>query len=200
MTDSLDGAWQNPDVEFPKHISRGDYAVTGTQSYDTWSLMKSAGMSVESGSQGVSGIYETERYITGYDDISGISGCLGATLRKLETSDQTWPSGIGRPLTRRKIGMIHEGYIKLTYKSGTLDGTVQTLRYGDAIAPCSYDGFRAYEDVNVKNVTGATDEEIVLTTGERQCKLGWLAEPKADTTGTDYLVKLMPNHIYGGRP
>lgn len=192
MTDSLDGAWQNPDIEFPKHISRGDYAVTGTAAYDTWSLMKSADMSVESGSQGVSGIYETERYITGYDDISGISGCLGATLRKLEKADQTWPSGIGRPLTRRKIGIVHEGYIKLTYKSGTLDGTVRTLRYGDAIAPCSHDGFRVYEDVNVD--TG------LLTTGERQCKLGWLAEPKADTTGEEYLVKLMPNHIYGGRP
>ncbi len=95
---------------------------------------------------------------------------------------------------------MHEGYVPMYYQSGTLDGTVLTMKYGDRIAPC-ISGFRTYEDVNLipVSVTPAATG-YTIGTGIQQCKLGWWADITSNLTGVRHRVKIMANHIVGHRP
>lgn len=204
------------EIDAPKFMSRGEWNITGTKDCDAWMPLK-ANTTLASGLFGVSGLYSVTQYAEPYDDISGLSGCIGVNIRKmsLETNTGLRNQNIGL----RKIAVIHEGYVIMEYIAGTLDGTVITLKYGDVIAPCT-SGFRCYEELNYGSIigfssvtsgefsaipiatghaliTGSTATYNVLTTGYRQVKLGWFADVVSDATGYRHRVKIMPNSIYG---
>jgi hypothetical protein len=182
------------ELDAPKFVSRGEWDISGTYEIEAYTPLKAVA-NLTSGMFG-SGAYEVRQWAQPYDDISGTSGCIGITLRRIRKSTQSGISYINENIGRRKMAVMHEGYAFMRYESGTLDGTVVTLKYGDWIAPCT-SGFRAFQEINIKNVTGESDTEVVLTTGTRQVKLGWYADVQSNATGTRKRVKIMPNMIYG---
>jgi hypothetical protein len=206
------------EIDAPKFMSRGEWNLTGTKSCDAWMPLK-PNTTLSSGLYGVSGLFEVYQWAEPYDDISGLSGCIGVNIRKLSKATDT---GLrNQNIGLRKMAVLHEGYCIMEYMSGTLDGTVITLKYGDAIAP-TWSGFRAYEEINYDTIyafsaaptveTGAkvpagtgvfisgispTSAYNVLNTGIRQVKLGWFADVVSNKTGARHRVKICPNSIYG---
>ena len=204
------------ELDAPKFLSRGEWNLTGTEEIDAWQPLKS-NTTLSSGLFGVSGLYEVYQWATAYDDVSGISGCIGVNIRKLSKATDT---GLrNQNIGLRKMAVLHEGYAIMEYIAGTLDGTVITLKYGDAIAPCT-SGFRCYQELNFGSIigfsvvasgefaavpvatghaliTGTTATYNVLHTGYRQVKLGWFADVVSDQTGARHRVKIMPQSIYG---
>ena len=102
----------------------------------------------------------------------------------------------GEAFTRRKVGIMHQGVVKMKYQSGTLDGAVVTLKWGDQIAP-TVSGFRAYEMLNVEAVSGTTSIHQVFGTGAQQAKLGWYVDSPSDATGSWKKVYINPHWIIG---
>ena len=182
------------ELDAPKFLSRGEWNLTGTEEVDAWQPLKS-NTTLSSGLFGVSGLYEVYQWATKYDDISGISGCIGVNIRKLSKATAT---GLrNQNIGLRKMAVLHEGYAIMEYIAGTLDGTVITLKYGDVIAPCT-SGFRCFQELNQQEGAAVpTATGVFLTTGTRQCKLGWFADVVSDQTGARHRVKIMPNSIYG---
>jgi len=189
-------------LEEPYHVSRGEWALTGTESCQAYNLLKRTETLV-SGLWGASGVYAVWNFAQVYDDISGISGCIGVSLHKLRTDTDTGMTNINQVFARRQLDVCHFGVVKLPYVSGTLDGTVVTLKWGDLLAPCQ-SGFRAFQEVNILAVTGEGDTEIVLNTGLRQCVLGHYMDVPSNQTGTTGLARkklfLYPSTIYGVHP
>ncbi len=206
------------EIDAPKYLSHGEWTITGTKSIDAWMPLK-PNVTLASGLFGSSGLYAVDQYAEPYDNQSGLSGCIGVNIRKIHTQTNTGLRNANLGL--RKMAVLHEGYCMMSYESGTLDGTVITLKYGDAIAP-TISGFRAYEELNtstfyafsaaptletgaaVPTATGvfisgisATAAYTALNTGYRQCKLGWFADVASNMTGYWHRVKIMPNSIYG---
>jgi hypothetical protein len=183
-------------LEEPYYVSRGEWALTGTEECIAYNLLKRTDTLV-SGLWGASGVYAVWNFCQVYDDISGISGCIGASLHKLRKDSDTGMTNINQVFARRQIDVVHFGIIKLPYVSGTLDGTVVTLKWGDQIAPC-ISGFRAYEQINTLAITGAGDG---LSTGTRQCLLGHYMDIPSNITGTTgnarKKVFIYPSTIYG---
>jgi hypothetical protein len=185
------------ELDAPKFLSRGEWNLTGTEEIDAWQPLKSS-TTLSSGLFGQSGLYEVYQWATKYDDISGISGCIGVNIRKLSKATDT---GLrNQNIGLRKMAVLHEGYCIMEYIAGTLDGTVITLKYGDVIAPAT-SGFRCFQELNFTLISGAigtaTLSGTFLHTGTRQCKLGWFADVVSDQTGARHRVKIMPNSIYG---
>jgi len=186
--------WDVQEIDAPKYVSRSEWALTGNKDVEAYWPLKLTSTSLDSGAWGLSGIYRARQLCEGYNDISGMSGCVGVSIRKTELATNT---GLrNQNIVMRQIAVLHEGYCYMEYESGTLDGTPVTLRYGDLIAPCT-SGFRAYEELNYGDIalTGG-----VLTTGDRQTILGIFADVASDLTGTWKKVKIMPHNIYGRYP
>jgi len=180
-------------LEQPYFISRGQYIVSGNVTIDAYTLLKPT-TTLTSGSFGVSGIYYARNKAEPYDDISGISGCIGCTTRKIYADTET--GNVVHPIYRRNMTVCHEGYVKMRFESGTLDGAVVTLTHGDLIAPC-ISGFRVYEPYALQ-----TDEagSGLVTTGNgniQQQILGWYADAASSATGTWKRIKLMPHGVSG---
>lgn len=172
------------ELDAPKFVSRGEWAISGTYELERYTPLKNGG-DLTSGAFGVSGIYEVVQWALPYDDISGMSGCIGITLRDIvKQTDES----INKPFARRKMAVMHEGYTMMRYESGTLDGAVVTMKYGDKIAP-TISGFRAWEFVTVEGGSPGT--------GVQQVELGWYADVTSDATGTRKRVKIMPNWVIG---
>jgi hypothetical protein len=186
-------------LEEPYYVSRGEWALTGTQSCQAYDLLKRTSTLV-SGLWGASGVYAVWNFAEVYDDISGISGTIGCSLHKLRTDTDTGMTNINQVFARRQIDVCHFGVVKLPYVSGTLDGTVLTLKWGDKLAPCQ-SGFRAFEEINVVEVTGLSDAENVLCTGTRQCLLGHYMDTPSNITGTTGFARkkvfIYPSTLYG---
>lgn len=183
------------EIDAPKFVSRGEWDITGTTEIEAYTPLK-ANATLSSGMFG-SGAYEVRQWAEPYDDISGISGCIGINLRRIRRSTQSGISYINENIGRRKMAVLHEGYAFMRYQSGTLDGAVVTLKYGDWIAPCT-SGFRVYQEINYGTATGeGTNNRNVLHTGYRQVKLGWYADTQSNSTGSRKRVKIMPSMIYG---
>lgn len=176
-------------VEEPKFVSRGQFYVTGNVTIDAFTLMKRE-TSITSGLWGVSGVYNVKYELTPYDDISGISGCVGCTVEKKYADDQT--GNVVAPIYRKSQTILHFGFVKLPYVSGTIDNAVVTLKWGDKVAPC-ISGFRAYEYITVEGGSPGT--------GTQQCELGTYADVPSTMTGTSgaarYRILLNPKCIYG---
>jgi hypothetical protein len=187
--------WDTENIEAPKFVSRGEWDITGTKALAAFQPLNVYSTTFDSGIFGESGIYRVRQFAAPYDDKSGISGCIGVTLRRIETATNT---GLrNQNLGNRKMAVLHEGYCYMEYKSGYLDGSVKTLQYGDKIAPC-ISGFRVYEEINIQAVSGMDGTEAVcITTGIRQCHLGWYADAASDATGTWKRVKINPHYLYG---
>lgn len=173
-------------------VSRGEWTLSGNQSVQAYDLLKRTD-TIVSGLWGSSGVYYTRNYAEYYDDISGISGCIGCSLDDLLSDAATGLTNVNRNMFRRQIGVRHFGVVKLPYVSGTLDGTVVTLKWGDRVAPC-VSGFRAWEEINIDALTG-------LTTGVRQQVLGTYYDVPCATTGLTGVsrrkVFVHPQTIYG---
>lgn len=189
-------------LEEPYHVSRGEWALSGNASCQAYTLLKRTDTLV-SGLWGASGVYAIWNFAEVYDDISGISGCIGVSLHKLRTDTDTGMTNINQVFARRQIDVCHFGVVKLPYVSGTLDGTVVSLKWGDILAPCQ-SGFRVYEELNVVEVSGLSDAENVLSTGLRQCVLGHYMDTPDNWTGTTGRARkklfLYPSAIYGVHP
>lgn len=169
-------------LEEPYHVSRGEWTLTGNQSCQAYDLLKRTD-TIVSGLWGVSGVYYTRNYAEYYNDISGISGCIGCSLDDLLSDSATGMSNINRNMFRRQITVCHFGIVKLPYVSGTLDGAVVTLKWGDALAPC-ISGFRVYEEINITGVSGNTSVDIqAFVTGIRQCNFATYFDVPCSTTG-----------------
>lgn len=186
-------------LEEPYYVSRGEWTLTGTESVRAYELLKRS-TTITSGLWGSSGVYYTRNQATMYDDISGISGCIGASLSLVKKDSDTGMTNITQPMFRRQLDVVHFGVIKLAYVSGTLDGSVVTLKWGDLLAP-SISGFRVYQEINTILVTGEGDSEVVLNTGTRQQVLAtYMDTPSAITGTTGYARKkvfIHPQAIYG---
>lgn len=182
------------EVDAPKYMSRGEWDISGTYQIDAWMPLKHVG-ALTSGLRGVSGTRIVRQWCAPYDDISGLSGCIGVNIRKIFESTNT---GLrNQNIGLRKMAILHEGYVFMKYVYGLLDGTVVTLKYGDVLAP-TISGFRVYEELNVVEGAGVpVSTGVFLTTGTRQVKLGWYADVVSDATGTRKRIKLIPNSIYG---
>ena len=179
-------------LEQPYLVSRGEWTLTGSEAVEAYSLLKRTDTLV-SGLWGTSGVYYVRNEARIYDDISGISGCIGASLTDLLADTATGMDNINRNMFRRQIDVLHLGVIKLPYVSGTLDGAVVTHNWGDLVAPC-VGGFRTYQEINVDALTG-------LTTGVRQQILGTYMDTPCAITGTTGVsrrkVFIHPQTIYG---
>ena len=179
-------------LEGPYHVSRGEWTLTGNESCQAYDLLKRTD-TIVSGLWGVSGIYYTRNYAQYYDDISGISGCIGCSLTDLLADSATGMDNINRNMFRRQITVCHFGVVKLPYVSGLLDKSVVLLKWGDALAPC-ISGFRAYQEINVDGVTG-------LTTGIRQCNFATYMDTPTDITGLTGAARrkvfIHPQTLYG---
>lgn len=213
------------ELDAPKFISRGEWALTGIKGCPAYTPLKEV-QALASGQGGyVTGIFEVLKYALPYDDPSGVSGSIGVTLRKM------WPiSDTGNTrnenILRRKAAVMHEGYLPLTYVSGTLDGTVRTMRYGDRIA-AHPSGFRAWEELNYATITYVNDTLVIVTgldaslsggtgmvwqsgasettvnvmnTGLRQPIFGYWADMASNLTGFKFRVKICPTTIQAVRP
>jgi hypothetical protein len=179
-------------LEEPYYVSRGEWALSGNASCQAYTLLKRTSALV-SGLWGASGVYAIWNFAEPYDDISGISGCVGVSLHKLRTDTDTGMTNINQVFARRQIDVCHFGIVKLPYVSGTLDGSVLTLNWGDLIAPCQ-SGFRAYEYIS-------TIESGGIGTGVQQCILGQYMDIASNQTGTTGLARkkvfIYPSTIYG---
>jgi len=187
-------------LEEPYYVSRGEWALTGTEDCQAFDLLKRTSTLV-SGLWGVSGVYYVWNFAQKYDDISGISGCIGVSLHKLRKDSDTGMTNINQVFARRQIDVAHFGVVRLPYVSGTLDGTPVTLKFGDLIAPC-ISGFRAYQQLNFGTATGeGSNDRNVLHTGTRQCVLGhYMDTPSAQTGLTGVAQRkifIYPSTIYG---
>lgn len=213
------------EIDAPKFVSRGEWNLTGTRSCPAYTPLKPV-EGLTSGTFGVTGIYEVKNWCLPYDDISGMSGCIGVTLRKMFAISETG-TYYNENILLRKTAVLHEGYLPLSYQSGTLDGTVVTMRYGDRIAPHP-SGFRTWQPLHYSNpqtvaasvtgrmlsgdfggdltttgyflTTGDLSTVNVLNTGQQQCILGWFADIASNLTGIKHRVKIIPNTQYGVRP
>lgn len=186
-------------LEEPYYVSRGENTLTGTESVRAYELLKRS-TEITSGLWGTSGVYYTRNYVTMYNDISGVSGCIGASLSAVKKDSDTGMTNITQPMFRRQIDVVHFGVIKLAYVSGTLDGGVVTLKWGDLLAPC-ISGFRVFQEINVIPVSGLTDTDLVLNTGTRQQVLATYMDIPSAITGTTGQARkkvfLHPQTIYG---
>ena len=171
-------------IEAPKFVSRGEWAISGDTAVDRYMPLKAADLT--SGTWGLSGIYEVVQWAEPYDDISGLSGCIGVTLRNIVA--QTDTGQINQNFARRHMAVLHEGFCYMRYESGLLDGSVVTLKWGDKIAPCT-SGFRVWEYVTVEGGSPGT--------GIQQCELGYYADVPSDATGTWKRVRINPSWIRG---
>lgn len=181
-------------IDAPKYISRGEFDITGTKELEAYMPLQLSSTTLSSGAFGVSGLYRVQQMAVPYADNSGLSGCIGINTRKVRKSTDT---GLrNQNLMNRKLAILHEGYCYMLYQSGTLDGTVRTLRHGDLIAPC-HSGFRVYEELNhsAVNYTGG-----IMTTGDRQCILGHYADVASSLTGTWKKVRIYPHQTFGAYP
>lgn len=180
-------------LERPYFVSRGQWTVSGNVTIDAFTLLKPT-TTLVSGAFGVSGIYFQRSLAAPYDDISGVSGAMGCTLRKIYSDTTGAAVGIS-PLFRRSMAVCHEGYVKMSYESGLLDGTPVTLTYGDLVSP-TISGFRVYQETLQHDAAGSG----LLTTGTegaRQQVLGWYADVASAMTGTRHRIKLMPKLVSG---
>ena len=187
-------------LEGPYFQSRGQFRITGNVTIDAFTLLKRE-TTIVSGTWGASGVYQTYYELSAYNDISGISGCVGCTIEKKWADDQTGGVRVA-PMYRKQAGVLHFGFVKLPYVSGLIDNSVVTLKWGDKLAPC-ISGFRAYERqqeiaiIVAGDTTGAT-----YGTGLQQCELGTFADLPSTMTGTSgaarYRILLNPKTIYGG--
>lgn len=179
-------------LEQPYLVSRGEWTLTGNQSCRAYDLLKRTDTLV-SGAWGLSGIYYVRNQAEYYNDISGISGCIGVALEDVLADSATGMTNINRPMFRRQVDVCHFGVVKLPYVSGTVDNAVVTLKWGDLVAPC-ISGFRAFQELNVDALTG-------LTTGVRQCVLGTYMDTPCAITGLTGVslrkIFLHPQSIYG---
>ena len=171
-------------IEAPKFISRGEWDITGTLAMEAYWPLRAVN-TLESGAWGLSGIYDSMHWCKPYDDISGISGCIGASIRSIKTvasigTATTYAGTINENVLQRKFAVMHEGYLPMYYQSGTLDGVPKTMTYGAKIAPCT-SGFRTWEWISAD------------VTGIQQVELGWWADIPSIMTGERYRVKISPN-------
>lgn len=182
------------EIDSPRYVTRGEWELTGTKALQAYMPLKHGG-SLTSGLFGISGIYAVSNWALPYDDISGLSGCIGVNLRKMIT--QTDTGTFSEPFTRRKVGIMHMGVVKMKYQSGTLDGAVVTLKWGDRIAP-TISGFRVWQPLNLLNVQliGETTGQV-YGTGYEQTHLGWYVDYPSDATGSWKKVYINPNWNYG---
>ena len=180
-------------LEQPYFISRGQWTVSGNTTIDAFTLLKPTKVLV-SGAFGISGIYYTRSLAEPYDDISGVSGAMGCTIRKIYADTET--GNVVHPIYRRSMGVCHEGYVRMRYESGTLDGAVVTLTYGDLISPC-VSGFRVYEPYALQTDADGSGFVTTGTAGIQQQILGWYADVASASTGTWKRIKLMPHGISG---
>lgn len=170
------------EIDSPRYVTRGEWELTGTKALQAYMPLKHGG-ALTSGLFGLSGIYAVNNWALPYDDISGISGCIGVNLRKMLTQTNT---GLhGEAFTRRKVGILHQGVIKMKYQSGTLDGAVVTLKWGDTIAP-TISGFRVRELI-LPTINGLT--------GIQQIPLGWYVDSPSDATGSWKKVYINPHGL-----
>jgi len=180
-------------IEAPKYLSHGEWELTGTKRVEAyWPLKAVSGLATET--WGVSGYYNTTQYCVPYDDISGISGSIGVSIRTVGTISETGTT-TNQNLLQRKFAVMHEGYVPMYYQSGTLDGAVILMHYGYKIAPCT-SGFRTYQELNALAVVvpGAATGHT-FGTGYQQCELGWYADVQSVATGYRYLVKINPRFV-----
>jgi len=178
-------------IEAPKFISRGEWDITGTLRCEAYWPLRAVN-TLESGAWGLSGIYDSMHWCKPYDDISGISGCIGVSIRSImSTADigtaTTYAGTINQNVLQRKFAVMHEGYLPMYYQSGTLDGVPATMTYGAKIAPCT-SGFRTFEHISPD------------MTGIQQVELGWWADIPSIMTGQRYRVKIMPNFTLAYTP
>ncbi|NHJ40129.1 MAG: hypothetical protein FK731_08865 [Asgard group archaeon] len=170
------------EIDSPRYVTRGEWELTGTKALEAYMPLKHGG-ALTSGTFGLSGIYAVSNWCLPYDDISGISGCIGVNLRKMVT--QTNTGQLSEPFTRRKTAIMHMGVVKMKYQSGTLDGTVVTLKWGDEIAP-TISGFRARELI-LPTINGLT--------GIQQVPLGWYVDYPSNATGSWKKVYINPHWL-----
>ena len=194
---SFSDGYNEMEIDAPKFVSRGEWDMTGTASSHMLMPVKPVA-ALTSGAFGTSGVYEVNNWCLPYNDNSGISGCVGILLRTVKPISAT---GVGystnENLNLRKVLIMHEGYAPMYYQSGTLDGTVRKMKYGDLIAPC-ISGFRTWENLNLINVSIIPlGSGAVYGTGYQQVKHGWWADIASDLTGNRFRVKIMPNTIFG---
>jgi len=177
-------------LEGPYFQSRGQFRITGNITIDAFTLLKRE-TAIASGLWGTSGVYGTYYDLVAYNDISGISGCVGCTIEKKWADDQTGGVRVA-PMYRKQVGVLHFGFVKLPYVSGLIDNSVVTLKWGDKLAPC-ISGFRAYEYITVEGGSPGT--------GLQQCLLGTYADLPSTMTGTSgaakYRILLNPQTQYG---
>lgn len=186
-------------LQDPKIVSYGEWWITGDKYCgEYWPLKRSSALT--SGLWGVSGVHSVTNYAEPYDDISGVSGAIGVSLTRMLKDSNTGMTNINRPNFRRAIDVLHFGVTKMPYISGTLDGTVCTLTFGDKLAPCP-SGFRVWEQINTVDVTGHSDTVPVLGTGYRQQEFAIYMDTPSNITGTTGLamkkVFVNPFAIYG---
>lgn len=175
-------------IEAPKFISRGEWDITGTIRVEAYWPLRAI-KTLETGAWGLSGAYDYMQWCVPYDDISGVSGCIGASIRSLNTTASigtatTYAGTINENVLQRKFAVMHEGYLPMYYMSGTLDGTPQLMTYGAKIAPCP-SGFRTWEWLNA-DITGSV----------QQVEFGWWADIPSQMTGERYRVKICPHFDY----
>jgi len=182
-------------IEAPKFISHGEWNLTGTAACDAYWPLKPV-ITMTTGGFGLSGQYETYQWCKPYDDVSGLSGCIGVSIRKARPISHTGVT-INQNLNLRKYAVMHEGYLPMTYVAGTLDGVPQTMVYGMKIAPTT-SGFRTYEELNLLAIQliGETTGQA-YGTGVKQCELGWWADIASNMTGSRFRVKVNPNFVSG---
>ena len=183
------------DINAPKFISRGEWDLTGTAACDAYWPLKPV-ITMTTGGFGSSGTYETNQWCAVYDDVSGLSGCIGASIRKIRPISHTGVT-VNQNLNLRKFAVMHEGYLPMLYKAGTLDGVPQTMVYGMKIAPTT-SGFRTHEKLNLLSVQliGETTGQV-YGTGIQQCELGWWADIASNLTGERFRVKVNPHFVSG---
>jgi hypothetical protein len=188
-------------IEQPYYVSQGLWTLTGNEGCAAFTPLKRTSTLV-SGLWGVSGVAWVRLNAQVYDDISGISGCIGCNIEEMKADSETGLSNVNRSFARRNMAVLHLGVVKLPQVSGTLDGTPVTLKWGDAVAPC-ISGFRAFEEINYTGISGSQGNNYVnvLHTGVRQQVLGTYMDHPNAMTGTSGVawrrIFMNPQAIYG---
>ena len=183
-------------LEQPYFISRGQWIVSGNLTLDAFTLLKPT-KTLVSGAFGISGIYFTRSQAEPYDDPSGVSGTMGCTIRKIVADSQSGnTAGLIHPIYRRNMAVCHEGYVRMRFESGTIDGAVVKLTYGDLVSPC-VSGFRVYEPYHFQGDAAGSGLVTTGLVGVQQQILGWFADVASQATGTWKRIKLMPYGISG---